>query len=316
MRRSDTQIKRARDDAFSKDPTTTSGLSHNAVLEYLNDGQDKMQSLISAAYAKFNIVEDIQNTVVSQEGYTMSNRVFINNRFVSVELSCSGNLNDYKPLTKGDFYERNTDQGLPCKYIRRGATILLNAIPDSAVYKLRVNHEGEVDDLDIRRGKISAVAGAGTSGDPVTTITLAASAPTPDGTDDTLENIEPGDYVCVVDLDGNRIARNIPVTAYNTSTRVLTVTDFELATGDTLPAANHYITFGQYTTTHSQLPDICDNYLVLYTAWRILSRDRSTKISERYLRRVVGKESEIIDAYSGLGEEILVLPEIGDGLGV
>lgn len=315
MRRVDTQIKLARKEAYSKDPTTTKGVAHNTILEYINDGQDILQSLISSAYAKFNIKEDTQNCVVNQENYSVTDgRVFLNNRFVSVELSCSGNLVDYIPLRKAGFLERDTDSGLPGKYIRRDAEILLNPIPDSATYKIRVNFEEELDDLDIRRGKITSVAGTGTSGDPITSITLAASNPTPDGTDTTLTDVDAGDYICVVDLDGNRIARNIPVTAYNTGSRILTVTNFELATNDTLPAANHYITWGKYTSTHSGLPDRCDNYLVLYTAWRILSHKKSTQFSEALRRRVAVSEKEIIDAYTSKGQELVLIPEIGDGL--
>jgi len=307
MRRVDAQLNRARKDAAVKDATTTKGIEQNTLLEYINDAQDRAQALISSSYALFNIKEDIQSTVVDQEAYSITDyRVYINNRFVSFEISSSGNLQDYCRLKKSNFHARNNNTGLPEEYLRRGASVLLNPIPDSTAYKLRVNYEAEVEDLDIRRGKIASIIGAGTPVSPITSITLASSSPTPDGTDTVLADLEVGDYICVVDKDGNRIAKNLPVTGY--SSLVITVDSFELGINDTLPAVGDYVCVGKYKTTHSELPDTFDNYLVLYVIWRILGRKGSTAFSKAAEAALVAKEKEILEAYVSLGQEIQEIP--------
>lgn len=305
MRNTDIILERARREADNEDPTSTSGIEINVPVEWINDAQDTLQSLIAAAYANFNMTEKTFNTVVSTEGYSDFPRLYLSNRFKSVEFSLTGNAADYRPMRKEVIQNRNTDTGQPEFYIRRGNSLLLNPIADSTTYSVRVNYEKELDDLDIRRGRIASVVGAGTSGSPLTSIVLETTLPSIDGE---FSNMTVGEYICVCDKDGVVQARNIPFTSFSTAT--ITIPSFELDTDETLPAAGHYVTIGPDTTTNSDLPNACERYLRLHVVHAYLSKDGKTEASERYNRKLSNTEREIINAFASMGEELIEIPTL------
>ena len=109
---------------------TTEGISNNLIVSFVNDALAFLQSRIIAVYPGEFVEEDIQNTVVDQEEYTIDDNVFLNNKFISVEFSRTGNLDDYYPLPPASLHERRTSSGVPYQYIRRNGKILLNPIPN------------------------------------------------------------------------------------------------------------------------------------------------------------------------------------------
>lgn len=310
-------IKLARQEADndSYNDNNDLGIPQNVLVSYANDAQDKLQVMIAAVYDEFNLTVYETNTVASQEEYEITDAMFLNNKLHIVELTPTGNAQDYRPLRKVSKFARSEYEGQPSKYIRQHNKILLNPIPNSATYKLRVQYERELDDLDIRRGIISGVTGDGTSGTPLTAITLDTSGnPTPH---EDLADIQPGDFVCVCDITGTVQAYNIPVTAYDTGTGVLTVTDFVLGTDETLPAAGDYITLGKYTTTHSDLPRGFEHYIRKYVVWRMLEKDGSTEFSRRMENQLEKWGTKLAKTYGSLSKEIVLVEDLlGDGYGV
>lgn len=308
MRRIDFLITSARRLSRNEDtPTTTSGIPDEEFIQYINDGQDRLQSLLCATknINKIFATQKILSLVVNQEEYTIPDRVFLNKEFIQVEFSSSGAAGDYVVLDKVHLFNRDTNtSNYPVGYYRRSGKIYVNPIPSTSTGTLRVIYERTLDDLDKRRGQITTVNGLSS-----TTFTDIVINSTADET--STPNLSTIDYICIVDKDGNRKAYNIPVGNYNTGTNTLTPTagfTFEAGSGDTI-AVGDYVVFGKYTTTHSQLPDDAERYLIHYCAEMIFHRDSSTDVSKQS-EKLQAMETDIIKAVGSQTSEIAYVPQL------
>ena len=71
-----------------------------------------------------------------------------------------------------------------------------------------------------------------------------------------------------------------------------------------LDAADYYIVFGKFASTHSQLPDVAERYLTEYMAMRIQMRDSNTEsINQSSVLRTL--EEEIVDSIANLEEDLV-----------
>ncbi len=266
-----TQIRRHTN---NQDVSLTTGIPDELFLQYLNDAQDRLQSLISNLKPPAKIfTREVEIPIVAnQSEYSIPDRVFYNKQVDGIEYSSSGLVKDYFPLRKITFGERSTDTTTwPVAYYRRFGKFYPSPIPSTGTGKFRVIFERSLDDLDKRRGKVSSISGL--SSTTFTSLVVDSSA------DETsTPNLSTADYICICDKDGNVTAYNIPVSNYDTGTNTLTpVGSFTFQAGETI-AVNSYITIGKYTTTHSALPDECERYLFHYCAESIFHKDSSTDI--------------------------------------
>lgn len=111
------------------------------------------------------------------------------------------------------------------------------------------------------------------------------------------------DFVTVVNSTGTQLAAGLPVDDYNSTTGILTLTPgHTLATGETLPA-DAYVVGGQDSTSHSELPDICERYLIAYASWKVLKRDSMVDSvdAENELSAML---QEIVAAFVDIDEDI------------
>lgn len=295
--------ERTRNVDFSVDSSTgevESGISDNLVVEFLNDGQDHLQAAILAVYPNEFIEEEVVSLVANQEAYSITRRVFANNKLVSVEARSSSSDSDYVVLRQGTFVQRDTTRGFPDFYIRRSGEILLNPIPSSSSGAARINYYVELDDLDIRRGTITARTIGATQ---LTALTL-------DTSDHDALALADADYLCVNDRYGNVTMYNIPITSYASTTGVVTLSPFTFASGESV-AVGDYVTIGKFTTTHSKLPDICERYLRLYAQKRLLQTDESSGAVEEDTE-VLKCEQDVLNSYADESrdpEDIPILDE-------
>lgn len=276
---------------------TTEGISTDLILSFINDALAFLQSRIIAVYPSEFVVENIQNTVVDQEEYSITDNVFLKNKFIAVDFSRTGNLEDYYPLPPASLHERNTRSGTPFQYIRRNGKILLNYIPSSASYKLRVNYYRALDKLNIRRGKISSKSS--------TSIVLA--------NDSDLDAFDLSDtqYICTVNSLGVVQDYNIPITSYTTNTRTLA-----FASQTVNAAVNDYVVTGKYSSTHlpADKPDRMLDYCKLVAQARILNTDSSMdEINEQ--REVAQVLADIVDQFSEMSEDVTDIPILDESLG-
>lgn len=277
MRRTDFLIAEARRISRNEaNPDGTKAIVDESFLQALNDAQDRLQALISSQKItqKLFVGETIISLVAGTESYAIPDRLFLNKGIHQVEFSADGGLGNYTMLEKIATFNRDTNSSeYPVGYSVRGGLIYVTPIPSSSSGRLRVLYERSLDDLDIRRGKVSSVAGLSS-----TTFTSLVVDSTADET--STPNLSTIDYVCIVSVDGERKAFNIPVLSYDTGTNTLTPrAGFTFAKdGDTIEAGD-YIVFGKYRTTHSQLPDDAEQYLIHYAARAHLGRDSSEDIA-------------------------------------
>lgn len=280
----------------------SAGVSSELFLDALNDAQDHLQAKLVTLGTNLFIIDEVKTIVADQGEYSLSTRSFGNAGIVNVFYNPSNNTTDYGiPLKYQQPRDRRFFTGYPVAYTLYGnsATLALTPIPESGVGFIKVSYQQELNDLDVRRGKIS--------GTPATTdIVLAASGPTPDQYE-----IEGSDYICVTDRYGTQQLTNGLFSSYDSGTRTITLAanvSTYLETGVTLADLDgSYVTVGKYTTTHSKLPDICERYLRTYAQKRVMTtRESNTSIEED--QELLKMEGEILEFYSDENRDVDEFP--------
>lgn len=310
MRRSDfliTQVREIGRNQLNSDGTAS--ISDNEILQYLNDAQDRAEALIASTKSVEKVFskEAIITVVASQEAYTVNDRVFMNRSIDMVEFSASGQLGDYVLLDKIETYNRDTNTtNYPVGYSRRGGDIYLTPIPSVGGGLLRITFNAALDDIDIRRAGITTVTGLTST--TFTSITL-------DSTANSYETGSPNwttiDYICIVDKDGNRRARNIPFGTYSTATNIFTPAagyTFISGAGETI-ATTDFCVFGKYHTTHSGLPDEWERYLIAYAVEALLHKDSSDDVVKQS-EKLQTMEDDLINALVAQTAEIQRIPQL------
>lgn len=262
------QVRRSTD---NQDYTETSGIQTDEILQYFNDGQDELQTIICSLFRDLFQVEKVYTVTPGQEAYSIPFDAFLNERVDVVEYSPSGNAKDYYHVKQGFIRERlNSERGDPVFYIRRSGEILLQPAPQSAGL-LRVTYQKKASRLDIKRGVVSSVTLSGSS---VTSLFL-----------DPLEMIDDDalvgeGFISVVDYNGTQKMRNIPISAVNTTTGEVSIrSGFTFEDGETISVGDCVVA-GYHSSTHSTLPDQCEKYLLEYVAMRLSMRDSSVDTAE------------------------------------
>lgn len=285
--------------SYSRDSSTgatTEGISTDLIIDFINDALRFVQSRIIAVYPGEFVVENIQSTVANQEEYSITDNLFLNNKFITVEYSRDGSLDRYELLPPAGLHLRDTATGEVYQYIRRNGKILLNRIPNHSNGKLRVNYYRALDNLDIRRGQITSKT--------TTSIVL--------DNDDWLDNFALADaqHICTVNSLGVVQDYNIPITSYNSGTRTLS-----FASQTVNAAAADYVVVGKYTSTHiaPDKPQRILDYCKVFAQARILHTDSSTdEINE--LREVKDILTDIVDSFSEMTEDVQDITILDDFL--
>jgi hypothetical protein len=264
MRRADLLITASRRATENQEFTATAGIQDDEFLQYLNDGQEEIHSVLQGTFPSILVDFKEVQAVQGQESYSAPRDLYLGTRIDQLEYSCSGISTDYYLLKKGSLKERlNVQAGNPAFYIRAGSNVLLQPKPQQAG-KIRFSYQKAIPRLDVRRGTVSAVV-LGTSS--ITSLTLDPSVLL-----DAPALLEEG-HISIVDKNGVVKMRSIPVTAIDTST------------GD-------FACRGDFSSTNSQLPDVCEKYLLEYCNLRILMRDSQTDSAE--VATLLAKVSETL----------------------
>lgn len=317
MRRIDRIVSSAREQSKNSDyeidattGATVSGISDDVFLEWTDHAQDHLQAVILASYPNEFVESSTISLVGGTDEYTIADRVFVNNKIISVEYSHSGRASDYMPLEQGSFRDRNSDSGYPRFYIRRGKKLIVNPTPSSSSGTLRVHYYRELDDLDIRRGVVNG-APSGTS--------IVVNGAT-DAAPSTVEELRfaAAEYLCICNALGEPLLYNGQISSYNTGTNTFTLAanvSTYLVTGVALADLdNQYVTLKAYSTTHSKLPDNCERYIQTYAQKRALSNDKQNAditedaellLMERDILQSFAEDSRDIQGFQIVDEEIM-----------
>jgi hypothetical protein len=114
-------------------------------------------------------------------------------------------------------------------------------------------------------------------------------------------------YISVVDKYGTIKMRRIPISAVSDTTGVVTIdAGFTFESGETI-AVGDYVVRGYDNTTHPQLHDTCERYIIAYMVWKILKRDSSNDASsqETEMAAAIG---DIISGYAQPDGDVSLVP--------
>lgn len=304
MRRVDRLISQIRRQTENEDSGANFGIQTEEFLQYINDAQHRLQSLVTATHPTAFVTEETYPVIRDIQEYPLPDLALMENKVSTVEYSDTGRLDDYYHLEQMSLKNRTTySSAHPMYYIRRAGSILLQPSPDSLTGTVRLNYVKRLYDLDIRRGKILS---ASTSGSSVTDLTLDTSIANPAVDINTLRD---SDYICVCDKDGNMKMRNIPITGIDSATGSISIeAGYEFQTGESLSVGD-FVVAGRDSVTHSELPKMCERYLIAYAAWKILKRDSSVD-SEEQSQELKAIEDDIVNSFADIDDDVRRIPII------
>lgn len=269
MRKLETLITASRRATENQEYNDTSGIQDEEFIQYFNDGQEEVQALINSNFPHVLMKIKEMNVSANTEEYAIPDDVYLGTRIDFIEFTQSGAPQNYYPLKKGSVKERLSGiQTDPSFYIRNGNSIFLEPKPQSSGSKIRITYQRTIPTLDIVRGTVEAVT-LDSNTRTVISLTLDDTV-TMDITALTEQN-----YMTVIDKNGNIKMKAIPVVSISSSGVVTLDAGFVYESGETISAGD-YVVRGKYASNFSQLPDVCEKYLLEYCNTRILVRDSST----------------------------------------
>lgn len=290
------------------DVTSTSGVSDNEILQYLTQAQRYIQSQVlrQVGHTNFFDTTTTASVVGGQKNYTLPSDCYFGHKVRRVRYTSTNQAADYcdiYPVGSTRFTEDFTATS-PTGYAVGNGTLVLTAVPTSSQGTLQITYPRRLDRLDIRRGKIAAVV---TDAGNYSTIELED--------DDDLDSTEItkyiGDYLCVNSILGVVNYYNAQIADYDAGTRIVTLTGAD--TDDGTIAAGGYITLGRYSTTHSKLPDECEDYLINFADWKLKKGDSSEDASEANAEMVMLMD-DIIAQFANMVslETVMVFDPFGE----
>lgn len=297
MQRLDLLIRQARTRSGNTKYGDKQGVSQRSYVAYANDAQQRIYNLIMQCRPTLFVKQATIDTVSGQAEYDLPTDVYLKHNLITVQYTPNGNAQLYYPLAQN--YARNevSIPALPESYFLRDGKLILTPIPMTGYTDaLRITYQYVIPQLDIRRALIASI-NTGTDTITLTDNTMLLQ--------ETESDLSEGwvDFVCVVDSNGVVLQRDIPVTSYDSTTKVLTCGDDITSAG----AGTGYLVFGAYASTHSSLLDIAERYLVEYMTLRSQASDTSSEVgvTSQVLKMI---EAEIIDAIESLEEDIFQIP--------
>lgn len=278
------------------------GVQTQTIVEYLNEGQRALHGAIYGTAREVFVKEGTIDVVSGTEAYDLPSDAFLGGGLVSVHYKYGSGSGEYRRLPQRVLSQRDTrSNGTPAYYIQKYDAILLNPIPqESTTNGLRLIYDYKLPDVDVRRGKVSAVD----DGANPTSITVTNK----DLLDVALTATNAPEYITVVDANGVQQMKAIPVSSYNSSTGVITLGSFTPGATEAV-AVNDYVVIGADATTHSQYADFCENFIVAYAVYHILDW-RGHPGAPAAAQRLLAASDMIIDTFSDYNADNLEIPEI------
>lgn len=274
----------------SNDSSSPYAVSTADILRFINYANQRLWSLILQTNPGSFQKETTISTVVNQRAYTPDANVYMKERFVKVEYKETTNDNDYyrlKEMKQSEYMARPVS--IPVGYIRRSGQILPNPPISVDTGTFRLTYEAAPNTIKQKVGVIASVTDTGSA---VTAIALDTSSD-----DETTLAAADFDFICITDIFGNSTMLNIPVTAYTSGTGAFTMSSHTYEDGEAI-AVGSYVTLGKYTSSTSNLPDLCERYIQAYATWKCLARTTASpeKISH-FKDEVELSEEDIIKSY-------------------
>lgn len=303
-KRIDLLLTLARKATENEDYSDDTGISNDELIQYINDAQYRLLSLITATHPTVFVKEGATiDVVASQESYALPDDALLENRVTSIEYSDTSLTRDYIKLAPMSLASREVGfEGFPSSYIRRSGNILLSPIPSSGGI-LRVNYQRRIAELDLRRGQVSAVT-LDSSTNTITSLTIDNSQGDFDS-----DKITECDFISIVNVHGEQQMPKIQKDSIDSSTGVVTINSgFTYVTGESISVGD-FVVCGYDASSHTELPKICERYLIAYLAWKLFKRDSSEDAYEQR-NELKSMEKDIVDAFRDVADDLELIPMI------
>lgn len=256
LERLDILIDKAREQAIAKSYSSSHGLQQEFFIVSANNAIRALQRHLSMEVAECFADYAEDSIVANQEAYSNPPLIFARHLIYEVEFSVAGLVTGYYPLNQAYRREFRT-AGQPQEWFQDAGSTYIWPVPSAIGGKIRRRYEKILDSVDVQRGRVVSTTGAAPA---YATIVLETTAPAPDAKLQTTNYT----HVNVVDWDGTMKCRNIPITAYASATRTLTIkTGFLAATGESI-AAGDYITLGKNAVTHPTVDPCAEDFFILW----------------------------------------------------
>jgi len=308
MRRLELIIKQIRRQTENEEFDSFVGISDEEFVQYINDAQNNIQAKIIQQHPRVFIKEKVLTAVSGKEKYDLPIDCFLNNKVHNVEYSPTGDEDDYYVLEEDTIKYRNPGvTGNPVKYIRLSGQVLLTPQPQGSG-TIRLNYAKRLRSLDKRRAQIGETSpGLGyvtlNTGGTDQTLNLVASSISVDR-----DSIGENDYVCIVDSKGKQLATALEVVSCNNDTLVVKSTTDTVSLSSQIPKGS-YVVLGPDASTHSELDETVERYLISYCSWKILKRDSSVD-SQEAMMELTEMLREIVASYAMISDDVQFIPQL------
>lgn len=303
MRNVELLIKHIRKQTENEEVNSFEGITDSEFLQYLNDAQYSIQSAIVQAHPRVFIKERVINAIPGQEKYDIPEDAYLRNKVHNIEYSHSGQEEDYYVLSEDTLKRRNPGiSGSPIKYIRMSGQILLTPQPMENG-KIRMNYVESLRRLSKRAAKVTSATISTTGQFNIDLDTSTFETDT--------ESLEDYEYICVVDSEGNRIVSNIQLDSVAYQQLTCNAHSLNSLEGESVSSiqAGHYIVPGKHSTSHGDLSDEVERYVMQYCAWKILKRDSSVDSGEQE-QELVMMLKDIVNSYRLVTDDVVYIPQL------
>lgn len=305
MKRVEHLIKQVRRQTDNLQVGTDQGMSDEEIIRFLNDAQDDIFGAIVNTFKQKFLTTHTFSAVANQSSYSLPPKAYMGAQTAMLEWSITGLERDYRALKRVTMREKVSCEGWPARY-SVSDYLYVWPIPIAAQGMFKATYTKKIPMLDKRRAKINTVTIAGGQITAMTLLGPTGAAFTSTDADGFTEN----DYLCVVSSTGTVKAAGIAYTAVSNVGVVTLDGNYTLQTGETA-AAGDYIVLGQYATTHSELTDDCERYLLAYTAWKVYKRDSNDDFGPQQ-QELGAMREQILDNYAELNLDIEYTPQVND----
>ena len=304
MRRVEHLVRAIRRQSDNEIQSVDEGINDSEILQYLNDGQEDLaQELMKTDLGVF--VETYEQSIVaSQEEYDPPPLTFGEMGITRVDYAYNGFPDDYRPLRKVQNIEERTYTGTASwQYTLRRDKIMINPVPEVGINRgLRFWYRKKLPVLDFRRSQVEAITIAS---DQITVLDLDELYADWD-VDDWIED----DKLCIVGVDGTVKAYDVAYdsVAANGNVTLTSGLTHTIVEGET-PAIGDFVCRGQYSSTHSELADFCEKFLIEHAVWRIKHKDESQSWQTESMILQQMREN-IISMYAEIQGDVDQIPAI------